>query len=114
MLFVQSTAVHQTIQYHDSDVSLFHSTCPYSIPYVSVPFQGACVVSGGEDSSVHFFDVESGALVNKLQGHSSPVLSVCWTYDESLLASCDADVSVMYCASHHRPYIYNIGLQTCI
>lgn len=55
--------------------------------------QGACVVSGGEDGSVYFFDVESGVLVNKLQGHSSPTLCICWTYDESLLASCDADVS---------------------
>lgn len=49
------------------------------------------MVSGGEDGSVYFFDVESGALVNKLQGHSSPVLSVCWAYDESLLASCDTE-----------------------
>lgn len=57
------------------------------------PPQGACVVSGGEDGSVYFYDVESGALVNKLQGHSSPTLCVCWTYDESMLASCDADVS---------------------
>ena len=56
--------------------------------------QGACVVSGGEDGSVFFFDVESGALVNKLQGHSSPTLCVSWTYDESLLASCDADVRI--------------------
>ena len=56
------------------------------------PPQGACVVSGGEDGSVYFYDVESGALVNKLQGHSSPTLCVCWTYDESMLASCDADV----------------------
>ena len=54
--------------------------------------QGACVVSGGEDGSVYFFDVESGTLVNKLQGHSNPVLCVCWTYDESLLASCDTEV----------------------
>lgn len=51
------------------------------------------MVSGGEDGSVYFFDVESGVLVNKLQGHSSPTLSICWTYDESLLASCDAEVS---------------------
>ena len=49
------------------------------------------MVSGGEDGSVYFFDVESGALVNKLQGHSSPVLSVCWAYDESLLGSCDTE-----------------------
>ena len=49
-------------------------------------------MSGGEDGSVYFFDVESGTLVNKLQGHSNPVLCVCWTYDESLLASCDTEV----------------------
>lgn len=51
------------------------------------------MVSGGEDGSVYFFDVESGALVNKLQGHSSPTLCICWTYDESSLASCDIEVS---------------------
>ena len=41
---------------------------------------------------MYFFDVESGVLVNKLQGHSSAVLCVCWTYDESMLASCDTEV----------------------
>ena len=50
------------------------------------------MVSGSEDGSVYFFDVESGALVNKLQGHSSTVVDICWAYDESLLASCDTDV----------------------
>lgn len=57
--------------------------------------QGACVVSGGEDGNVYFFDVESGVLVNKLQGHSSPALCICWTYDESFLASCDADGTII-------------------
>ena len=51
------------------------------------------MVSGSEDGSVYFFDVESGTLVNKLQGHSSSVVDICWAYDESLLASCDTDVS---------------------
>lgn len=60
--------------------------------YLPTHPQGACVVSGGEDGSVYFFDVESGVLVNKLQGHSSPVLSICWAYDESLLGSCDTEV----------------------
>ena len=55
-------------------------------------WQGACVVSGSEDCSVYFFDVETGTVVNRLQGHSAPVLAVAWTYDESLLASADTDV----------------------
>ncbi len=52
------------------------------------------MVSGSEDKNVYFFDVETGSLVNKLQGHSSAVIAVCWAYDESLLASCDTDVSL--------------------
>jgi len=54
--------------------------------------QGACVVSGSEDCCVHLFDVEreKKTSFNKLQGHSSAVLDVCFSYDESLLASSDA------------------------
>ena len=53
-----------------------------------------CVVSGSEDMAVYFFDVEKAEkpCVNKLLGHSAPVLDVCWNYDESLLASCDTEV----------------------
>ena len=49
-------------------------------------------VSGSEDMCVYFFDVtkESKSCVNKLLGHSAPVLDVCFNCDESLLASCDA------------------------
>ena len=50
-------------------------------------------VTGSSDTSVYLFDVETGLIVNKLQGHSSPVLALCWAYDESLLASCALDVS---------------------
>lgn len=44
--------------------------------------------------TVYFFDVERAEkpCVNKLLGHSAPVLDVCWNYDESLLASCDTEV----------------------
>ncbi|CAL4109486.1 unnamed protein product, partial [Meganyctiphanes norvegica] len=54
--------------------------------------QGACVVSGSEDCSVMFLDVErdSRPLINRLQGHAAPVLGVTFNYDESLLASSDA------------------------
>lgn len=67
---------------------------------MTLPSQGACVVSGSEDKNVYFFDVESGALVNKLQGHSSAVVAVCWAYDESLLASCDIDVCLSHTHAH--------------
>ncbi|MGH0129710.1 UNVERIFIED_CONTAM: hypothetical protein FKN15_069229 [Acipenser sinensis] len=54
--------------------------------------QGACVVTGSEDMCVYFLDVERNtkAIVNKLQGHSAPVLDVSFNCDESLLASSDA------------------------
>ncbi|KAF2900970.1 hypothetical protein ILUMI_05216 [Ignelater luminosus] len=56
--------------------------------------QGACVVTGSEDSCVYFFNIEkpvSRACVNTLQGHASPVLGVTFNYDESLLATCDLE-----------------------
>ena len=50
------------------------------------------VVTGSEDMCVYFFDVEreQKQCLNKLQGHSAPVLDVCFNYDESMLASCDS------------------------
>lgn len=54
------------------------------------------LVSASEDMAVYFFDVERAEkpCVNKLLGHSAPVLDVCWNYDESLLASCDTEVQM--------------------
>lgn len=53
--------------------------------------QGACVVTGSEDSCVYFLDIERDIkpVVNKLQGHACPVLGVSFNYDESLLATSD-------------------------
>lgn len=56
--------------------------------------QGACVVTGSEDGSVYFVDVEkmgNKAVMNTLQGHSSTVLSISFNYDESLLATSDLE-----------------------
>lgn len=56
--------------------------------------QGACVVTGSEDGSVYFVDVEkigSKSVMNTLQGHSSTVLSISFNYDESLLATSDLE-----------------------
>jgi len=59
--------------------------------------QGACVISGSEDMCVYFFDVtkETKPCVNKLLGHSAPVMDVAFNCDESLLASCDASGMVI-------------------
>ncbi|XP_050729025.1 WD repeat-containing protein 13-like [Eriocheir sinensis] len=75
----------------------------FTIPHKSEPVrstfcplmsfrQGACVVSGCEDCSVWFLDVERDTrpLINRLQGHAAPVLGVTFNYDESLLATSDA------------------------
>ena len=55
-------------------------------------------MSASEDMAVYFFDVDRAEkpCVNKLLGHSAPVLDVCWNYDESLLASCDTEVALNY------------------
>ncbi|KAL6046075.1 WD repeat-containing protein 13 [Balamuthia mandrillaris] len=62
-------------------------------PLISIR-DGSCVVVGGEDMTIYIINVKepspAKAIINKLQGHSAPVLDVAWNYDESLLASCDA------------------------
>lgn len=52
-------------------------------------------VTGSEDMSVRFFDIERSGkgAVNRLLGHSAAVIDVAFNCDESLLASCDVDVS---------------------
>lgn len=65
-------------------------------PFVSSKKQpNACLVcTGSEDCCVYIYDMENDdkPLVNKLQGHSTPVLDVAFNYDQSLLASGDAQV----------------------
>ncbi|KAL0484780.1 WD repeat-containing protein [Acrasis kona] len=52
---------------------------------------GACFVSGSESTEVCVFDLARQTnSVNRLMGHSAAVLDVSWSYDEGLLASCDA------------------------
>ncbi|XP_014748879.1 PREDICTED: WD repeat-containing protein 13, partial [Sturnus vulgaris] len=65
--------------------------------------QGACVVTGSEDASVHFFDVgrAARATVNTLQGHGAAVLAVAFNCDESLLASGDAGGTVIVWRRQH-------------
>ncbi|PAA81857.1 hypothetical protein BOX15_Mlig001403g7 [Macrostomum lignano] len=55
--------------------------------------QGACIVCASEDACVYICDVGRPIrpIVNKLQGHATGVTDVAFNYDESLLASADAD-----------------------
>ena len=54
------------------------------------------LLMGGEDGLVHVLDAsrwsrrgEQLPVVAELAGHAAPVADVAWSYDESLLASCD-------------------------
>lgn len=51
-----------------------------------------CIVTGSEDTNIYFYTFDGknkNRCVNKLQGHSAPVLDVCFNFEESLLASAD-------------------------
>ncbi|KAJ8681601.1 hypothetical protein QAD02_017393 [Eretmocerus hayati] len=61
------------------------------------------IASGSEDGSIHFLDTSKdgkSAQVNKLQGHSSPTLTLSFNYDESLLASGDYQGLVILWLNH--------------
>lgn len=76
-------------------VSHKSSQCPVRSTFCPIMSfrEGACVVTGSEDSCVYFLDIQSKEAtknaVNKLQGHACPVLGVSFNYDESLLATSD-------------------------
>ncbi|KAK9164262.1 hypothetical protein Syun_005164 [Stephania yunnanensis] len=59
--------------------------------------KGEFIVSGSEDCNVYFYDLTrpKHACVNKLQGHGSPVIGIAWNNGENLLASSDADGTVI-------------------
>jgi len=52
---------------------------------------GTIAVAGAEDGSLLFFDLERDTrpCINKLLGHSGPVIALGFNNDESLLASAD-------------------------
>lgn len=68
--------------------------------------QGACVLSGSEDGSVHVLDVSrplDKSAVNRLQGHGAPVTDVAFNHDESILASGDAKGTVIIWKRQRQP-----------
>jgi WD repeat-containing protein 13 len=74
-----------------------HSIRSTFCPVISKKQQNSCLAcTGSEDCGVYIYDMENDAspLINKLQGHSSPVLDVGFNYDQSLLASGDNQVKL--------------------
>ncbi|KAF7995861.1 hypothetical protein HCN44_006968 [Aphidius gifuensis] len=67
----------------------------YLIRSTFCPQMSACLIaSGSEDGSIHLLDTSregQAAQVNRLQGHSAPILALAFNYDESHLATGDHD-----------------------
>ncbi|KAI5700893.1 hypothetical protein M8J75_003907 [Diaphorina citri] len=88
-----------------------HKSSKYQVRSTFCPImsfrEGACVVTGSEDSCVYFLDIQSKEhknAVNKLQGHACPVLGVSFNYDESLLATSDYQgLIILWSREKHEP-----------
>ncbi|KAL6517332.1 hypothetical protein OROMI_033033 [Orobanche minor] len=67
-----------------------HSIRASFCPLLSLE-KGEYIVAGSEDANVYFYDLTRPrhTCVNKLQGHSYPVIGIAWNYGENLLASSD-------------------------
>ena len=62
---------------------------------VAISPSGKRVATCGNDRLVKEWDIESGALVRTLAGHSSHVYNVCYGKDDATLYSCDHRGAVM-------------------
>ncbi|XP_047328631.1 WD repeat-containing protein 13 [Impatiens glandulifera] len=67
-----------------------HSIRASFCPLLSLE-KGEYIVVGSEDANVYFYDLTKPKhpCVNKLQGHSYPVIGISWNHGENLLASSD-------------------------
>ncbi|XP_059653746.1 uncharacterized protein LOC132300597 [Cornus florida] len=67
-----------------------HSIRASFCPLLSLE-KGEYIVAGSEDANVYFYDLTrpKHPCVNKLQGHSYPVIGIAWNHGENLLASSD-------------------------
>lgn len=65
----------------------------YLVRSTFCPQMETCLIAtGSEDGTIHLLDSArqgKAAKINRLQGHASPTLALCFNYDESLLASAD-------------------------
>ncbi|KAL7156587.1 hypothetical protein ABFS83_02G019600 [Erythranthe nasuta] len=67
-----------------------HSIRASFCPLLSLE-KGEYIVAGSEDANVYFYDLTRPrhTCVNKLQGHSYPVIGIAWNHGENFLASSD-------------------------
>lgn len=60
--------------------------------------QGQYVITGSEDHKIYIWDLHTGSIVNRLEGHGDVVLSVCCHPTEQVFASCgsseDKDIRI--------------------
>ncbi|KJE94136.1 WD-repeat protein [Capsaspora owczarzaki ATCC 30864] len=52
------------------------------------------IASGSEEGSIHIWDLKSGNVLQRLEGHSGVVYSARWNARQSLIASCSDDYTV--------------------
>lgn len=73
-----------------------HSIRASFCPLLSLE-KGEYIVAGSEDANVYFYDLTRPrhTCVNKLQGHSYPVIGIAWNHGENFLASSDFGGSVI-------------------
>ena len=81
------------VKHRDTNLPIKSSFCPSSAKNI-------CLVTGSEDCTIYFYTFEDAdnrkyRCVNKLQGHSAPVLAACFNDAESLLASADSKGNII-------------------
>lgn len=82
------------VKHTNSSLPVKSSFCPSAIHNN----RKVCIVTGSEDTNIYFYifdDDKKTKCVNKLQGHSFPVLGVCFNHEESLLASGDLNGNII-------------------
>lgn len=67
----------------------------FSVNSVSFSPDGRLIVSGGRDSTVHFWQSSSGELLRILEGHEDTINRVVFSPDGGLIASCSDDKKII-------------------
>lgn len=71
-----------------------HANSQYSVSSAFSVTNGKRIVSGSEDNCVYMWELNSRKLLQKLEGHTEPVMSVACHPTENLIASGSLDKSI--------------------